>query len=227
MDTGARDGDEAFRSAETSPGSAGGPSGAAGLIVRDLAGLDALYGDHLAPASVMKESDRITAHYAALIAASPFAILATAGPEGLDCSPRGDRPGFVRVVDPHTLVLPDRRGNNRIDSLRNVVRDPRVALLFLVPGSGTTFRVNGQAVVSADPDLLASFAVDGKAPRTALVIRVERAYFQCARAVVRAQLWDPARHVEPGTLPSPGTILAALSAGEVGGRLYDEAATLW
>ena len=203
------------------------------MIVRDLAGLEAIYGADLAPASVVKESDRITAHYAALIAASPFAILATAGPEGLDCSPRGDGQGFVRIVDPRTLVLPDRRGNNRIDSLRNVVRDPRVALLFLIPGSGTTFRVNGTAVVSADPALLASFAVDGHAPRTALVITVERAYFQCARAVVRARLWDPAHHVEAGTLPSPGTILAEMTAGEVGGRPYDEAwparaaATLW
>lgn len=203
------------------------------MIVRDRAGLEAIYGDHLAPASVVKESDRITAPYAALIAASPFAILATAGPEGLDCSPRGDRPGFVRVVDPQTLMLPDRRGNNRIDSLRNVVRDPRVALLFLIPGSGTTFRVNGTAVVSADPTLLATFAVDGQAPRTVLVVTVARAYFQCARAVVRSGLWDPARHVEPGTLPSPGAILAALSAGAVGGDPYDEAwparaaATLW
>lgn len=203
------------------------------MIVQDLAGLEVIYGVELAPASVVKESDRITPHYRALIEASPFTILATAGPEGLDCSPRGDAPGFVRIADPRTLVLPDRRGNNRIDSLRNVVRDPRVALLFLIPGSGTTFRVNGTAQVSADPDLLASFAVGGQAPRTALVVTVERAYFQCARAVVRAHLWDPARHVEPGALPSPGAILSALTEGTVGGVAYDAAwparaaASLW
>jgi len=203
------------------------------MIITDIDQLAAIYSAPLAPASVVKEVGRITPHYRALIEASPFAVLGTAGPEGLDCSPRGDGPGFVRIVDERTLVLPDRRGNNRIDSLRNIVRDPRVALLFLIPGSGTTFRVNGRAVISADPDLLASFAVSGQAPRTAIVITVETAYFQCARAVVRSQLWDPQRHVDPATLPSPGEILAALTDGQVGGRAYDEewpsraAATLW
>jgi PPOX class probable FMN-dependent enzyme len=159
--------------------------------------------------------------------------LATAGPEGLDCSPRGDAPGFVRVLDERTHALPDRRGNNRIDSLKNVIGDPRVALLFLIPGSGTTFRVNGRAVISADPDLLAAFAVNGQAPRTVLLVTVEAAYFQCARAIVRSHLWDPDRHVDPKSLPTPGEILAALSAGEVGGAAYDAAwperaaASLW
>src|SRR5512147_1284576 len=128
---------------------------------------------------------------------SPFAALATSGPEGLDCSPRGDLPGFVRIHDEKTLAMPDRRGNNRIDSLRNIVRDPRVALLFLIPGSGTTFRVNGRAVVSTDPELLASFAVEDHAPRSVIVVTVETAYFQCARAIVRSELWNPARHVDP------------------------------
>ena len=149
--------------------------------------LEALYQPLPAPASTVKVTDHITPHYAALIKASPFVALATAGPEGLDCSPRGDLPGFVRIEDPRTLILPDRRGNNRIDSLRNVIRDPRVALLFLIPGSGTTFRVNGRAVISADPALLESFAVDGKAPRTAMIVTVEEAYSNapapsCARA---------------------------------------------
>ncbi len=139
----------------------------------------------------------------------------------------------MRIADPKTLILPDRRGNNRIDSLRNVVRDPRVALLFLIPGSGTTFRVNGRAVISADPDLLESFAIDGKAPRTVIVITVEEAYFQCARAIVRAGLWKVESHVDPATLPSPGAMLAAVTAGEVGGEAYDRewpdraAKTLW
>jgi PPOX class probable FMN-dependent enzyme len=186
-----------------------------------LEGLEAIYSAPLAEASTVKEVSRITPHYRALIEASPFAVLATCGPEGLDCSPRGDRPGFVRVADERTLVMPDRRGNNRIDSLRNIVRDPRVALLFLIPGSGTTFRVNGRALISADPDLLASFAVDGHLPRTVLVITVEAAYFQCARAIVRSGLWDAARHADPNSLPTPGQILAALSEDRVGGPAYD------
>jgi uncharacterized protein len=186
-----------------------------------LEGLEAIYSAPVVAASTVKEVSRITPHYRALIEASPFAVLATCGPEGLDCSPRGDRPGFVRVADERTLVMPDRRGNNRIDSLRNIVRDPRVALLFLIPGSGTTFRVNGRALISADPDLLASFAVDGHLPRTALVITVEAAYFQCARAIVRSGLWDAARHMDPNSLPTPGQILAALSENRVGGPAYD------
>src|SRR6202000_3091484 len=112
--------------------------------------------------STVKVADRVTASYRVLIEKSPFAALATSGPEGLDCSPRGDLPGFVRIHDDKTLMMPDRRGNNRIDSLRNIVRDPRVALLFLIPGSGSTLRVNGRGYVSNEPDLLPSFKVDGK-----------------------------------------------------------------
>jgi PPOX class probable FMN-dependent enzyme len=195
--------------------------------------LEALYQPQPVPASTVKVTDHITPHYAALIQASPFVALATVGPEGLDCSPRGDLPGFVRIADPKTLMLPDRRGNNRIDSLRNIVRDPRVALLFLIPGSGTTFRVNGRAVLSADPALLDSFAVDGKPPRTAMVVTVEEAYFQCARAIVRSGLWKAESHVDPASLPTPGAMLAAVTAGEVGGETYDRewpgraAKTMW
>lgn len=184
--------------------------------------LEALYGAP-AEASLAKEVDHVTPEYRAFIDASPFVSLATAGPEGLDCSPRGDLPGFVRVHDERTLMLPDRRGNNRIDSLRNIVRDPRVALLFLVPGSGNTLRINGRATISVDPALLASFAVDGKAPRSVMVMAVETVYFQCARAIMRAELWNPGRHVAPGALPTPGKILAALTAGRVGGEAYDRA----
>lgn len=202
-------------------------------VIDSLEALEALYDVAPVAASMVKVADHITPHYRALIEASPFVALATIGPEGLDCSPRGDRPGFVRVADPRTLILPDRRGNNRLDSLRNVVRDPRVALLFLIPGSGTTFRVNGRATISADPGLLESFAIDGKAPRTAMVITVDEAYFQCARAIVRSGLWKAESHVDPATLPSPGAMLAAVTAGEVGGETYDRewperaARTLW
>jgi PPOX class probable FMN-dependent enzyme len=182
--------------------------------------LQALYGIP-AEASIVKEVPHITPHYRAFIDASPFAILATSGPEGLDCSPRGDLPGFVRVHDEQTLMFPDRRGNNRVDSLRNIVRDPRVALLFLIPGSGNTLRVNGRAHLRTDPELLASFAMEGKPPRCVVVIVVDAVYFQCARAILRSDLWNPAKHVDDNRLPSAGEILAVLSANRVGGEDYD------
>lgn len=182
--------------------------------------LAALYGP-VGEASTAKVARHVTPEYATMIAASPFAVLATCGPEGLDCSPRGDRPGFLRVHDDRTLMLPDRRGNNRIDSLRNVVRDPRVALLLLIPGSGSTLRVNGRGYLETDTALLASFEVDGKAPRSVLVIEIGEVYFQCARATVRSRLWEAAGHVDPKSLPTPGEILAALSNDRVGGAEYD------
>lgn len=201
-------------------------------IVGTVEELEAIYG---LPneASTAKVADRITPQYRILIEKSPFAVLATCGPEGLDCSPRGDLPGFVRIHDNKTLMLPDRRGNNRIDSLRNVVRDPRIALLFLIPGAGSTLRVNGRAEVSADPELLASFKVEGKAPRTVIVMTVEEVYFQCARAIVRSDLWNPDRRIDPADLPTPGQILADMSDSRVGGEEYDRAwparaqASLW
>lgn len=201
-------------------------------ILKTEAELEAIYGKPVEAATV-KEVNWITPHYRAYIEASPYAALATSGPEGLDCSPRGDRPGFVRVHDEKTLMLPDRRGNNRIDSLRNIVRDPRVALLFMIPGVGNTLRVNGHAHLSIEPKLLDSFAVEGKAPRSVTVIEVDAVYFQCARALVRSELWTPARHVDPKSLPSAGQILAALSNDRVGGEKYDRkwpgraAATMW
>src|SRR3981189_2269651 len=174
-------------------------------------------------ASTDKVAHRIPPPYRVLIDKSPFAALATCGPEGLDCSPRGDLPGFGRVHGEKTLMMPDRRGNNRVDSLRNIVRDPRIALLFLIPGSGSTLRVNGRAQVSVDPDLLASFRMDGKAPRTVVVMTVDEVYFQCARAIVRAELWNPDRRVDPADLPTPGQILAQRSANRGGGEDYDRA----
>jgi uncharacterized protein len=184
--------------------------------------LEVLYGQPL-ETSLVKEVPRLTDEYRALIAASPFAALATSGPEGLDCSPRGDMPGFVRVHDDATLLMPDRRGNNRADSLKNIIRDPRVGLLFMIPGSGTTLRVNGRAVLSTDSELLASFEVEGNAPRCVIVIHIDSAYFQCARAIIRSDLWNPEKHVDPDTLPTPGSILAALTEERVGGAEYDRA----
>jgi PPOX class probable FMN-dependent enzyme len=191
-------------------------------IVKTVEQLEALYGTP-GEASLVKELDRIIPEYAAFIEASPFVALATGGPDGLDCSPRGDLPGFVRIADERTLMMPDRHGNNRVDSLRNIVRDGRVGLLFLVPGSGTTLRVNGRAELSVAAALRASFAVEGKAPRSVIVIAVEAVYFQCARAIHRSQLWDPARHVDAKSLPTPGAILASVSADRIGGEAYDRA----
>ena len=188
--------------------------------ITTVAELDELYGTPNEAATV-KEVDRVTPHYRAFIDASPFAVLATSGPEGLDCSPRGDVPGFVRVHDEKMLMLPDRRGNNRVDSLRNIVRDPRAALLFLIPGAGNTLRVNGRAQLTTDPDLLGSFAVDAQPPRCVIVMAVDAVYFQCARALVRSDLWNPEKRAAPDSLPTPGEILAALSDTRVGGGEYD------
>jgi PPOX class probable FMN-dependent enzyme len=174
--------------------------------------------------AVLKQLDRLDGHARAFIAASPFVLLATCGrSSGADCSPRGDPPGFVRVVDDRTLLLPDRRGNNRIDSLRNIVENPAVGLLFLVPGVNETFRVNGRGTLSADPALRDRFAVGGKAPTTVLVVAVEEAFMQCARALVRSELWDPTRRVARADLPSAGTMLAAHTRGKVDAAAYDAA----
>ena len=189
-------------------------------IVATIEQLEAIYG-FPNDASTVKVADRVTAPYRILIEKSPFAALATCGPEGLDCSPRGDLPGFVRIQDERTLMMPDRRGNNRCDSLRNIVRDPRVALLFLIPGSGSTLRVNGRAQVSAEPELLTSFTFEGKTPRTVIVMTVEEIYFQCARAIVRSDLWNPDKRIDPQTLPTPGQILGEMSDNAVGGEKYD------
>ena len=190
--------------------------------IASLADLHALYGDPSEPA-LIKETDRIVPAYQAMIAASPFVALATSGPDGLDCSPRGDTGSVVRVADEKTVMLPDRHGNNRIDSLRNIVHDPRVALLFLIPGSGNTLRIQGRAAISVDPDLLASFAIEGKPPRSVVVVTVDAIYFQCARAVLRADLWNAEKHVDPKSLPSAGTMLAQTSDGRIGGPDYDKA----
>ena len=189
-------------------------------VISTIEELEAIYGCP-GEASMVKVADRITPSYRVLIEKSPFAALATSGPEGLDCSPRGDLPGFVRIHDERTLMMPDRRGNNRVDSLRNIVRDPRVALLFLIPGAGSTLRVNGEARLSADPALLATFKMEGKAPRSVIVMTVHEVYFQCARAIVRSDLWNPDKRVDTRTLPTPGQILAEMTENRVGGEQYD------
>jgi len=188
--------------------------------VRDEAQLQTMFPAPVR-ASVAKELDHVDANYAAWIQAAPFLVLCTAGSGGLDASPRGDPAGFVEVADDKTLLLPERRGNHRLDSVRNLLVDPRVALLFLIPGQGETLRVNGRARVSADPALCARFELRGQPPKLVLVIHVEAAFFQCSRAILRSELWNPERHVARGTLPTPGKILAEATAGEIDGAAYD------
>jgi hypothetical protein len=190
-------------------------------IVTSVAELDAIYAP-VNPTSLLKELDHIAPLYRRHIEASPFVIIATVGPEGLDCSPRGDPAGFVRVADERTLLIPDRRGNNRVDSLRNIVRDPRVALLFMVPGVGTTMRVNGRAVISTDPALRAEFAMDGKPPASVIVVTAERVYPQCQKALARSKLWSDAARRSPHDLPSVGEMMQAIDRG-FDGSTYDAA----
>lgn len=190
--------------------------------IRSIDELEALYGKPGKP-SLIKETDKLIPAYRAYVEAAPFCALATIGPGGLDCSPRGDRAGFLRVVDERTVLLPDRRGNNRIDSLRNIMADPRMALLLLIPGHGNCLRINGVAQLTADERILDSFAVNGQTPRSVAVIETRAVYFQCARALVRSRLWEPDSHVDEKDLPTAGEILAYLSNGTVGGTEYDRA----
>lgn len=177
------------------------------MRVTDVDSLRAIYGAPN-PRSVRKQLDRMDPHARRFVALSPFVLLATTGPDGLcDVTPRGDAPGFVAVDDDRTLLIPDRPGNNRIDSLANVVTNPGVGLLFLVPGVDETLRVNGLAEVRTDADLLARFVVDGKVPRTVLRVDVREAYLHCGKAFMRSRLWDPATHVDRSTLPSMGEMM--------------------
>lgn len=192
-------------------------------VVQDLASLLAHYGEISAPA-IAKQVDHLHPHYQSFIRAAPFVVLASVGPGSPELTPRGDPAGFVEIEDQHTLLLPDRRGNNRIDNLRNIVADPRVSLLFLIPGIGETLRVNGTAQISTDPALLARFELNGKQPATVLVVRVATVFFQCAKALVRSKLWDPDSRIPRSALPSNGTILAAITKKPDTAEDYDRAA---
>ena len=198
-------------------------------MIETVAELEALYGTP-AEASQVKVAYEITPSYRRYIEAAPFVALATVGPECTDCSPRGDSGQVVFIEDSHTLALPDWRGNDRLDTLRNVVRDGRVSLMFIVPGSNTVVRANGKAKICADADMLTRFAKQGKQPRTVMLITIDELYFQCARAVMRADLW---RNDKAPDLPSAGDILAEMTSGEFDGKTYDKtwperaAKTLW
>lgn len=191
-------------------------------LITSLEALSAVYGES-PEGALKKEIDHISDQYRAFIEAAPFVVVATVGPEGLDCSPRGDPAGFIRVVDSHTLMIPDRRGNNRVDSLSNIVRDPRISLLFLIPGVGETIRINGTAQISVDPELCASFAMHGKNPSSVIVVSLGSIYYQCPKALVRSKLWDPESLVPRDQLPTAGSILDAITQGEIDGGDYDRA----
>lgn len=191
-------------------------------VVTSIAELEALY-DVPLPPTIAKELDHLIPQTAAYIEASPFVLLATSGPAGLDCSPRGDPAGFVRIVDERTLMMPDRRGNNRLDSLRNIVVDPRVGLLFLIPGVGVTLRVNGTAALTTDDDLRASFAMGDKLPTSVIVITIQTVFTQCPKALVRSSLWDPTTFRTAKDLPTVGQIMETITSGEFDGKAYDDA----
>ncbi len=198
--------------------------------VDTIAALEALYGNPVR-AALDKVSDRLTESYRTWIEASRFCVLSTVGPGGTDASPRGDDAPVARVADDRTLLLPDWRGNDRIDSLRNIVVDGRVSLMFFVPGSSNVVRVNGTGFVTADADVLARFERGGRRPRSVVVVETAEVYFQCARAIARSGLWSGAP--APVGLPTPGGMLAEMTRGEIDGKAYDAdwperaARTLW
>lgn len=188
--------------------------------IETLAALEALYGTP-GPAALRKVAKRLTPLYRQWIMASRLCVLSTVGAEGTDGSPRGDDGPVVLELDPGRLAMPDWRGNNRLDSLRNIVTDGRVSLMFIVPGSNNVVRVNGRAWLTADPDLRARFTKGDRLPATVIVIEIAEMYTQCARALMRARTWEATPM--PPDLPTVGEILAEVSDGAEGGKPYDDA----
>ena len=190
-------------------------------MIRDEAELRSLIGP-AKPASLLKLADRLTPLSAQFIERSPFVCIATTRPDGgLDISPRGDPPGFVRVLDERTLLMPERPGNRIADSLTNLLVDPRIAMLFLIPGIGDTFRVNGEAQIVDDPVLLAPSAMEGKVPKLGLLVSIRQAYTQCPKAFIRSDLWNPEHHAQRSELPSSGQILRSLHGEKFDAEGYD------
>lgn len=190
------------------------------LQVASVEDLATLYAPPMERA-IRKEIDHVDQVGRAFIAASPFLVLATGSSRGLDCSPKGDHPGFVQVAaDGKSLLIPDRRGNNRLDSLKNLVEDPRIGIIFFVPGANETYRVNGHARLSADPALRGRFAVNGKEPATIIVVSVEQAFHHCPKALVRSDLWQAGGQGRPEGVPTIGDFSAARNPGTLGAE-YD------
>jgi len=193
-------------------------------IIQSISELEDLYGSPV-PGAIWKELDHINDHYRQFIESSPFLILATQGDKGIDCSPRGDPAGFVRIVDEKTIQIPDRRGNNRLDSLRNIVSNPDVGLIFLIPNIGETIRLSGKASIVVDDELSASFSIKGKPASSVISISVEKIYFQCSKALVRSKLWDPTTQINRTELPSTGEMVetfAAMNNIEFDGDKYND-----
>jgi PPOX class probable FMN-dependent enzyme len=186
--------------------------------IQDIAELERLYGTPSVPA-LKKVATKLTPLYRKWIQSSRFCILSTVGPEGTDASPRGDDGPVVTELDERTLLLPDWRGNNRLDSLRNIVSDGRASLMFMVPGSRTVVRVNGRAALTDDADLCAKFDQASRKPATVIVFEIAEVYTQCARAIMRADLWNAP---DVPDLPTPGAILAEMTSGEIDGAAYDK-----
>ncbi|MGB9186004.1 MAG: pyridoxamine 5'-phosphate oxidase family protein [Solirubrobacteraceae bacterium] len=190
--------------------------------ITDEAQLREIIGGDPAGQVVAKLTDHVNELTRRFIEASPFVCVATASPDGgLDVSPRGDPAGFVRILDEHTLLLPERPGNRIADSLTNLLADDRIALLFLIPGVGDTFRVNGRAAITDDRELLEPCAVQGKAPKIGILVSVLEAYTQCPKALIRSELWDPEHHIERSQLPSSGAILRSLTDPDFDAASYD------
>jgi uncharacterized protein len=189
--------------------------------IHTIADLEELYGP-ANPNSLLKETQYLTPAYRTWLAAAPFFALATSGPAGLDCSPRGDQTGALLILDDKTLAIPDRRGNNRLDSLRNIIDDPRVGLLFMIPGVNETLRINGRAVLSTNPELIANFVVNDQAPKCVIVIAIDTVYFQCARALARSKLWDVSKHAVPKSVPTAGQMTKS-AMGDFDADAYDAA----
>ena len=187
--------------------------------IETIADLEALYGPPV-PASLSKVSEHLTPMYQRWIEQARFCVISTAGPNGTHGTPRGDIDPVVRVADPKTILLPDWKGNNRLDALRDLVEDPRIAFLFMVPGSKTTVRLNGRAFITDDADLRASFEKKNQQPATVIVTEVQEVYTQCAKALMRSALWSGAP--APEGLPTVGEILADMTDGEIGGPDYDK-----
>ena len=193
-------------------------------VIRDETTLREALGGRPTPLVAAKIVDRLNHLTRQFVERAPFVCVATARPDGgLDVSPRGDPPGFVRILDELTLLIPDRPGNKIADTLTNLLHDSRIALLFLVPGVGDTFRVNGTATIIDDEELLAASAVDGKAPALGILVHVQEAYTQCAKALIRSDLWNPENHVDRSELPSSGAILRSVADPELDAGEYDRA----
>ena len=188
-------------------------------VIEDVRQIRELYGP-AGERAVKKQMTRLDKHARAFIALSPFLVIASADPSGrCDASPKGDMPGFVRVVDDTTLLIPDRLGNNRVDTIANLIAAPGVGLIFFVPGVNETLRVNGRARITVDPALLEPMAVNGKVPRSGFLIEADEVYFHCGKALIRSDLWNPEKHVARGEWPSLGRILA----DQIGGLDPEEA----